>query len=119
MSGIKSYKDLIVWRKSMDLVTLIYKLTTEFPESEKFGLYSQMRRSSISIPSNIAEGWGRNSSNTFKHFLNIANGSFCELETQIILSHDLGYLSEEYHTKLLEMLQEIGKMIFGLNNKIQ
>jgi len=83
MIALKSYKELIVWQKSMTLVKELYKLTESFPENEKFGLTSQMRRASISIPSNIAEGWGRLSRKNYIQFLRISRGSLFELETQI------------------------------------
>ena len=83
MIALKSYKELIVWQKSMTLVKELYKLTESFPENEKFGLTSQMRRASISIPSNIAEGWGRLSRINYIQFLRISRGSLFELETQI------------------------------------
>ena len=88
----KGYKDLTVWNKSIDLVKKIYKLTKIFPNEEKFGLSNQMRRASVSIPSNIAEGSSRNTNKGFKQFIYIAKGSLCELETQIIISKELNYV---------------------------
>ena len=82
-------EDLKIWKKSMELTKSVYQLVLELPTDEKFGLISQIKRSSISIPSNIAEGAGRNSNKEFKHFLSIANGSVYELQTQLILFIDL------------------------------
>ena len=96
-SKIKSYRELIIWQKSIQLVTNVYKLTRSFPKEELFGLTSQMRRCAISIPSNIAEGFGRNSQGDFKRFLNIALGSTYELQTQIEISFNLEYLNIEYY----------------------
>ena len=85
---MKSYRDLIVWQKSMNLVTLVYSLTIDFPENEKFGLTSQIKRSAVSIPSNIAEGFGRNTTGELNQFLGIARGSLAELETLIEISNN-------------------------------
>ena len=92
MSKIESFKDLIVWQKAMKLVRVIYK-NLDLPDEEKFGLQSQIRRSSVSIPSNIAEGWGR-SSKSFVNFLKIARGSLYELETQVLILIDLNYIED-------------------------
>jgi four helix bundle protein len=88
---VVSHKDLVVWNKAMDLVTEIYRLTKEFPKDEMFGLVSHLRRSAISVPSNIAEGKGRISKKEFHYFLGNARGSLAELETRIIISFNLGY----------------------------
>ena len=92
-SKIKSYRELIIWQKSIQLVANVYKPTRSFPKEELFGLTSQMIRCAISIPSNIAEGFGRNSQGDFKRFLNIALGSTYELQTQIEISFNLEYLN--------------------------
>jgi len=89
VSSLKSYKELLVWQKSMMLVSKIYELTRKLPEDERFGLISQMRRSSVSIPSNIAEGWGRLSRKNYIQFLRISRGSLYELETQILITKQL------------------------------
>lgn len=94
-SKISSYKDLLVWQKAITLVKEIYLLTKTLPEEEKFGLISQMRRCAVSIPSNIAEGWRRNSTKSYVQFLTIARGSLLELETQIIICKELTYISNE------------------------
>ncbi|HET8864545.1 MAG TPA: four helix bundle protein [Gracilimonas sp.] len=112
-----NYKQLEVWKKGIHLATSIYKLTKEFPKEEKFGIISQMRRCSVSISSNIAEGAGRNSDNEFRQFLNISFGSCSELETQLIISHKLEYLAKSEFEKISSDLSEIQKMIYTLIQK--
>ena len=107
-----THKDLEVWKKSMDLVEDVYKLMKHLPENEKYGLISQIKRSSISIPSNIAEGAARASTKEFIRYLDIATGSLSELETQLLLSERLGFCSTEEN--LTEEIQTIGKMLYGL-----
>jgi four helix bundle protein len=111
MTYIKSYKDLIVWQKSISLVKEIFLLTQLFPESELYGLVSQMRRSSISIPSNIAEGYGRRSPKEFAQFYSIAYGSALELETQIIIAKEVGFLNNNDSIKADALLLEVLKML--------
>lgn len=110
----KRHKDLEVWRRSIDFVTLIYKTTGDFPEREKFGLVNQMRRAAVSIPSNIAEGASRQSSKEFIQFLYMANGSLAELDTHLIISDQLGLIDEKTFRELEQECDEIGKMISGL-----
>ena len=93
MATVKTYKESIVWQKSMDLVEQVYTLTKSFPESEKFALANQIRRCSVSIPSNIAEGWGRGTAKFYVHFLPIAKGSLAELETQLEIANRLTYVN--------------------------
>ena len=114
---MNNYKELIVWQKSMALVEVVYKLTTSFPDEEKFGITTQMRRSAVSIPSNIAEGAGRNSKKEFKNFLGIANGSLNELFTQLELSNRLGFSEEDDLKNVLSLANEIQKMIYALIHK--
>src|ERR1700693_5184311 len=102
MSTVQSYRELIVWRKSMALVKDVYLCTQDFPKSELYGLTSQLRRAAVSIPSNIAEGQGRFSKGEFKQFLGHARGSLLELETQIFIARNLGYFSPERSTSLLK-----------------
>lgn len=109
-----SFEKLNVWQKARKLAVLIYKSTGNFPEEEKFGLISQMRRCSISILSNIAEGSGRHSSKDKARFTEIAFGSALELLNQAILSNDLGFLSNEIYQKIREELTEITAMLDGL-----
>jgi len=108
---IESHKNLIVWQKSMDLVESIYGITEKFPSKEQFGLISQMRRAAVSIPSNIAEGYGRNASGSYIQFLSIARGSLLELETQIELSIRLKYFNECESEKIFSDIIEISKML--------
>ena len=109
MSVIKSYKDLIVWQKSIDLVTKIYKITENFPKEEIYALTNQMRRCAVSIPSNIAEGRGRGTRKDFAQFLRIASGSAAELETQLIISKEI-YQKIEFK-EVFSLLLEIQKML--------
>ncbi len=111
---LKSYKELKVWQKAVDLVTEIYRVTKQFPREEMYGLVSQMRRAAVSVPSNMAEGWGRGSTKEYIRFLTIARGSLMELETQLIISEKLNYLKAQQLQNLSEQMQEIGKMLNGL-----
>lgn len=116
---IKSYKDLQVWNKAMDLTTMVYDALKTFPPKEEYGLSSQMRRSSVSIPSNIAEGYGRNSTLDYCRFLQIALGSAYELETQVELARRLDYVDNDTANKLATQLTEVGRMLNSLINKIK
>ena len=111
---MSTHKDLNVWKKSMNLVILTYRLTNQFPKEELFGLASQMRRAAVSIPSNIAEGHGRNSDKELIRFLFISLGSASELETQILLSNKLDFLNEEGFNQLNELNNEIIRMLVAL-----
>ena len=104
---LKSYKELMVWQKSYRLCLKIYKVTKQYPQNERYGLSSQMRRAALSIPSNVAEGYGRKTTAEYIRFLYIAYGSTCELETQLLLSGDLGYLDKE---SLSECQRKIGEV---------
>ena len=119
MGLIKSYKDLIVWQKSISLVKEIFFLTKHFPTSEKFGLVSQMRRAAISIPSNIAEGFGRRSLNYSVQFYSIAYGSALELETQLLISKELRLTEPSLFEKGEELLLEICKMLNTMTGKLK
>ena len=110
----RSYRDLEVWKLSIDLVKQVYQVTQNFPVSEKFGLINQIRRAAVSIPSNIAEGQGRNSTKEFKRFLAISLGSLAELETQLIIAKEIEYLTQYGLDALLSPLDRIRKMIKGL-----
>ena len=118
---MKTHKDLNVWKKSLDFVTTIYSVTNNFPQSEKFGLTNQIRRASVSIPSNIAEGSARNHNKEFVQFLYIALSSASEVDTQLRISENLKYIDKEKSNELLEELESISKMLQGLiksiNNK--
>lgn len=108
---LNSYKDLTVWQKAMQLCEHIYLTTNGFPKSELYSLTSQIRRCSIAIPSNIAEGYSRGHRAEYRQFLRVAYGSGAELETQLLLALRIGYLKEEEFKKLNSLLQEIMKML--------
>ena len=112
---MRTHLDLDVWKKSIQFVKKIYGITSKFPDTEKYGLTNQMRRCAVSIPSNIAEGAGRNSKKEFKQLLYISLGSISELETQLIISTELNYQKDN---SLLDELNEIRKMLFGLIKSI-
>ncbi len=116
---MQSYRDLIVWQKSIELVTEVYELVKLFPREEIYALSGQIRRAVISIPSNIAEGHNRNSDKEFVQFLCIARGSLGELETQFIIAEKLNYVNKERVDKLLNDCYEIGKMLNSLIKKIK
>jgi len=111
-------ENILVWEKSLFLAERVYQLTANFPDTEKFGLTSQIRRAAVSISSNIAEGAGRNSNKEFKHFLGIANGSSYEVLTQIILSNKLKYINDGEKEELMELINEVQKMIFGFKKQL-
>jgi four helix bundle protein len=111
---VQSYRDLVIWQKAMELVTEIYRTTQNFPKEELFGLTSQVRRAAVSIPSNIAEGHAKLSRKEYQHSLGHARGSLAELETQIIIAQNLGYLDEEKVSRTLELSAEIGRILNGL-----
>lgn len=110
----RGYRDLLVWQKSMQLAVEVYKLTSKFAREEVYGLTSQVRRSAISVPSNIAEGHGRLSKKEFRQFLGIAKGSIYELQTQLELAEKLQMASSGSIQPSIEISQEVGKMIFSL-----
>ncbi len=114
----RCYRDLVVWQKAMELVTDIYRETAKFPHDEMYGLTSQVRRAAVSVPSNIAEGQGRLSENEFRHFLGMARGSLMEVETQLRIAENLGYVQQEHSLKLLQATTEVGKILNGLIAKI-
>ncbi len=115
---INTYRDLIVWQKSMDLVVLIYKLIDLLPDTEKFALADQMRRAVVSIPSNIAEGHTRKSSREYINYLSIAQGSKSELQTQLLICERLHYLTREQTKEALLLTEEVGKLIYSITDKI-
>jgi four helix bundle protein len=111
---MKTHKDLEVWKKSLAFVTAVYKNTHSFPAEERYGLTSQVKRSAVSIPSNIAEGAARNSKKEWIEFLYIALGSASELETQLLIALNLGFITSEENNTLQSELETISKMIYGL-----
>ena len=115
---MKTFKDLKVWEKAHKMVLEIYKATKKLPSEEKFGLILQLRRSASSVPTNIVEGFKRRGKRDNAHFLNIADASLEETKYHIILSKDLGYIDNEEFEKLSEMCDEIGKMLWGLQQKL-
>ena len=114
----RSYRDLEVWKLSIDFVKKVYQVTHNFPASENYGLINQIRRAAVSIPSNIAEGQGRNSTKEFRQFLAISLGSVAELETQLIIAKEIEYLTQNGLDALLSPLDRIRKMIKGLSKGI-
>ena len=116
---VKSYRELIVWRKAVDLVEAIYKATAGFPTHEIYGLTSQVRRAAVSVPSNIAEGQGRQSTNEFLHHLSIAYGSLMEVETQLIIAERLSYLPPPDREHCLSLAAEVGRLLNGLSNSLK
>ena len=116
---VRSFRDLRVWQKSMDLTVTIYRLTGSFPREEVFGLSSQLRRSAVSIPSNIAEGQGRLNTREFRQFLGVARGSTCELQTQLEIARRLGLGDSQLLNDAEGLSHEIGKMIFAILGKLK
>ena len=116
---LKTFKDLLVWQKSYQLCLSIYKITKAFPQEEKFGLTSQMRRSSVSIPSNVAEGYGRKTTQEYIYSCYVAYGSLCELETQLLLSADLGYMTRLNFGNIEENLREVERMLKALIKSLE
>jgi four helix bundle protein len=116
---VQSFRNLLVWQKSHELVLQVYRITRDFPREELYGLTSQMRRAAVSVPSNIAEGCGRGSDPDFARFLIIAAGSASELEYQLLLSRDLGYLETTLHHSLEEKATEIKRMLSSLIQRVQ
>lgn len=115
---MKSYRDLVVWQKSMQISVLIYELIIKLPENEKYSLIPQIKRSTISIPSNISEGYGRNYKKDFSRFLQIARGSLYENQTQLELSLNLGFIEENDLKEIKELSLEIEKMLNSLIKKL-
>lgn len=116
---LSSYRDLLVWQKAMELVVETYRLSSRFPKEEQYGLTSQLRRASVSVPSNIAEGYGRASRKEYLQFLYVGQGSLKETETQIILAEMLGYASKGAAALLLEKCEVVGKLLGGLIRALQ
>lgn len=119
MATFRGYQDLKVWKKGMEIAAAVYKLTDKFPRHEMHGLAAQMRRAAVSIPSNIAEGHARQSTREFLHHVSFAQGSTAELETQIMLCQQLNFAQEVDTKHLLELCEESGKMLRGLQSSLQ
>ncbi len=116
---MRDFKQLIIWRSGLDITKKVYRITKKLPEDEKFGLTSQMRRSSVSIPSNIAEGCSRNSDLEYKRFLEIAIGSSFELETQLIIAHEIGFIEMEEPNNLQKDIVGLQRQISSLINRLK
>jgi four helix bundle protein len=117
MAGM-NYRDLETWQKAMDMVQEVYEATRDFPKEEIYGLRSQIRRAAVSIPSNIAEGQGRESVKDFLRHLSIAYDSLCEAETQIVIAGRLGYIKDDASEKLMVRAGEVGRLINGLTRSL-
>jgi four helix bundle protein len=119
MNQIRTHRDLLIWQKSMALVTEIYRKSQRFPTQEQYGLTSQIRRAAVSIPSNIAEGFGRQSTGDYIRFLNIAVGSLFEVQTQIEIALNLSFIQESEFTIIFESTREIDRMMSSLIQKLK
>ncbi|MGH9647047.1 MAG: four helix bundle protein [Bryobacteraceae bacterium] len=119
MSVIKRYTDLVAWQKAMDLVQEVYQITKSFSREELYSLTSQVRRSAVSIPSNIAEGHCRNGRREFAHHLSIALGSLGETETQMLIAHRLEYLTAEALARFEDLASETGRLLVGLTHSLE
>ena len=115
---IKSYRDLIVWQKFMELITAVYVITKEFPKEELYALTSQIRRSAVSVPSNIADGYGRNSTQDYVRFLQIACGSLYEMQTQLEINLNLKYMEREKSEVIFTLINEIERMLNSMIRKL-
>ncbi len=116
---MKSYRDLEVWSLAMDLVEEVYRVCRQFPDDEKFALTSQIRRAAVSVPANIAEGWGRGSRAEYRHHVWIANGSLREVETLLIIAGRLKYVTSKDARPAWKLLQSVGKMLRALVNSLK
>ena len=116
---METHKDLRVWQQSIEMVTSIYLMTQSFPKEETFGLVSQLRRASVSVPSNIAEGYARGTDKEKLHFLRISSGSMSEVETQLLLSLNLGYIDQEKYNELSEIVTSVWKQLNSLISSIK
>jgi four helix bundle protein len=116
--AVQSYRQLIAWQKAMELVRLVYELTDKFPREERFGLTIQIRKAVVSVPSNIAEGQGRNSTKEFINHLSIAYGSLMETETQNLIAEMRKYITSDESNSVLEKAAEVGRLVNGLTNSL-
>ena len=119
MTTLKSYRDLEVWKKSIELAEMVYRISAQFPPEEKFGLTSQVRRAAVSVPANIAEGAERHGTGEFLQFLGIASGSLAETETFLILAQRLGLTTSEQTKPLMSRASEVGRMLNGLKRSLR
>ena len=116
---VRSYRDLVVWQKAMELVVECYRVTTLLPKEETYGLISQIQRAAVSIPANIAEGHGREHLGDYLHHLSIANGSLMELETHLLVAQRLGYVGPSETERALLLAAEVGRMLAALTKKLK
>jgi four helix bundle protein len=116
---IRSYRDLVAWRLAVDASVAVYRVTERFPDHERYGLTQQLRRAAVSIPSNVAEGWGRGASQDNHRFLRMARGSLYEVETQLVIAGKLGYLERETYKDLQINLEELGRVLAGLIRSVE
>ncbi|MBG6060984.1 four helix bundle protein [Flavobacterium sp. CG_9.1] len=120
MGEIKSYKDLLIWQKGIKIVCLVYQLVKSFPKEELYALTSQLKRASVSIPSNIAEGYGRNTEKSFSHFLDISRGSLYEIETQLLIANELGFITNQtLYKEIIGQIEEESKMINSFSKTLK
>ncbi len=117
--AVQGVEQLHVWQRSMDLVEDVYRVTKDFPASEMYGLTSQLRRAAVSIAANIAEGQGRDSTKEFLHFLSVARGSLVETRTELIISNRIKYLPDEMAQTLLKRVDEVGRLLSGLQRSLR
>lgn len=116
--AVKSYRDLLVWQRSIQLSVAVYRLTSDFPREEVYGLTSQLRRAAISVPSNIAEGYGRGTKGEYKNFLGVARGSALEVQTQLVIAEKLGLVAGERLSEAASLAEESGKMLWAMIRKM-
>lgn len=120
MSSISSHKDLMIWQKGIVLVVRVYQLVKTFPQEELYALTSQIKRAAVSIPSNISEGYGRNTDKSFSHFIDISRGSLCELETQLIIAKELDFATNfELYGEIMNLITEESKMINSFSKSLK
>ena len=115
----ESFRDLLVWQRSVQMTLAIYRCTSEFPDSERFGLTSQLRRASVSVASNIAEGYGRSTRGKYVQFLGHARGSVCEVETQLVIADALGFASDRSRKEAAGLCEECGRMLVAMLKKLE
>jgi four helix bundle protein len=119
MAAVRSYRDLIAWQKAMDYAVMVHQESARFPKDEIYGLRGQIRESSVSVPSNIAEGHGRRSTKEFRRFLSISYGSLCEAQTQTLLAERFSYWDNSTTERIIRLGEEVGRLINGLRNSIK
>jgi four helix bundle protein len=116
--GVQSFRDLLVWQRTVEMSLAVYRLTASFPETERFGLTNQLRRAAVSVASNIAEGYGRSSRGEYVQFLGHARGSNFEIQTQLVIAEGLGFGNEQARRKADDLASEVGKMLVTMMSKL-